>query len=91
MAIGSVTTGTSSAEEIAAASRIGLYLCNKSTTAAEVVWVAFGETAVVGSGVRLKADEEKFFGTDKKAFISGGINMISESGTPAVAYESWEA
>lgn len=88
MASGTFATATSTAEELTAKQRLGVYFYNKSTTAAEIVWFNLsGEDAVVGEGIRLAPEEEKFFGTESKAFLGHGISFISESGTPSVAYD----
>lgn len=80
---GTAATSTSTGVAVVANdNRRSIILSNCSTTAAEVVFLAFGVPAVLNAGLRLAAGEKTPVITD----WAGDINAISASGTPVLAF-----
>lgn len=80
---GKVTIGSSSTAALAAnGGRIGGTIVNDSD---EIMYIAFGEAAVMNSGIRLNADGGNYsFPQDQ--IYTGAVNAICTSGSKNLSY-----
>ena len=80
---GAVTVGSSSTAVLTAnGGRIGGALVNDSD---EAIYLAFGEAAVLNSGIRLNADGGAF-SFPQDVIYTGAINAICTSGSKVLTY-----